>query len=269
MLRRLLLQPNRPRSMPSSLLSSIDPRGGGSLALFATAAVCTFGAAAAASRVQRSVRQRRASQAMKAKLSTAASDASRPKKSSLYTRTGDAGESSLYNNERRPKDDLVFEALGTVDELHAHVGLAAEYCEAADNGLQEKLREVQSRLIDLGACVGTPRTGDDADRKVIRTAFDAAHVETLERATDEVDGRLPPLKTFILAGGGLAASHLHVARTVCRRAERAVVPLVARGSTDETVTKYLNRLSDLLFACARYACEFEGRAEVTYRPGKR
>lgn len=254
-------------------------------ALFSSAVITSLALRAASQRVARTVRRRRQSTSLKESLADlqmaaaaaesksdpspspegAGSASSKPKKSTLYTRTGDAGESSLYNAERRRKDDEVFQALGAVDELNAHLGLAAEHCEKVDNGLQSTLREVQSRLIDIGAAVGTPRDSTKSSSKLTRTTFADSHVEYLEGVTDELDGRLPALKNFILAGGGLSASHLHVARTVCRRAERRVVPLVRDGQVEDSVSKYLNRLSDMLFAAARYAASFEGKSDVVYR----
>mmetsp|Transcript_43722 Transcript_43722/g.137308 ORF Transcript_43722/g.137308 Transcript_43722/m.137308 type:complete len:286 (+) Transcript_43722:646-1503(+) len=188
-----------------------------------------------------------------------------PAKSKLYTRTGDGGVSSLYNMERREKDDLVFEALGAVDELHAHLGVAAEHAIMVGNGLHDTIRSIQSRLIDVGAAIGTPRETTTSDRKLKRTEFPEHYVLRLERYADALDSQLPPLRNFILAGGGFCAAHLHVARTVCRRSERVVVGLIRSGQTEPSVGKFLNRLSDTLFAAARYAALCEGKGETAYR----
>jgi cob(I)alamin adenosyltransferase len=187
------------------------------------------------------------------------------KKSMLYTKTGDKGESSLFNGKRKPKDDAIFDALGTVDELNAHVGMSREFCKQVHNGLSDKLEIIQSRLLDIGACVATPIDTTTNESKLKRVQFDEKHVSTLESWIDELDSQLPPLKNFILPSGGLSASALHITRTVCRRAERCVVPLVREGQTDRVVQIYLNRLSDFFFAAARFAAHFEKREEVLYR----
>ena len=184
----------------------------------------------------------------------------------IYTKTGDQGNSSLFNGERRRKDDLVFAALGDSDELNAALGLAHAHCEA-DGGeravvLLPQLGTVQSRLFDLGSAVATPRTQSSAAR-LERTAFDdhGASTAELEQWIDALDAELPPLRNFILPGGGLAAASLHVARSVRRRAERSIVPLVLDGECEDAASIYLNRLSDYLFVAARYVAV----GEVTYQ----
>lgn len=186
----------------------------------------------------------------------------------IYTKTGDGGESSLFTGERRAKEDVVFHALGTTDELNSFVGLAREYCEQSKNGLDEKLQMIQSLLLDIGANVATPRNAADADARLRRTEFSDVHVTTLEKWIDELDAELPPLKNFILPSGGLASSHLHVCRSVCRRAERLVTPLVKDGQASPAVGRYLNRLSDFLFVAARHAAKAEGKEEVIYKKPK-
>ncbi|TYZ62695.1 hypothetical protein PybrP1_010299 [[Pythium] brassicae (nom. inval.)] len=185
----------------------------------------------------------------------------------VYTKTGDKGTSQLFSGERRPKNDAVFKALGDTDELNAHVGLATEWARAASNAfLPPKLEQVQSRLFDVGACVATPLTSAPRSKKNRAGAFDDANVTVLERWIDEMDAELPPLTSFILpSGGGLASTQLHVARAVCRRAERRVVPLAAAGDVDAAVLRYLNRLSDFLFVAARYAALKEGKAETKWQ----
>lgn len=190
---------------------------------------------------------------------------SKRKKSMVYTRSGDKGTSSLYNGERRSKTDGVFQALGEQDELNACVGIAREHCHRSKNGLEDQLIEIQSRLFDLGAAVATPTTDRTSKDKLQYTALDPAFTDQLEQWIDELDAQLPPLTTFILPSGGFSSSHLHLARVVCRRAERAVLPLVQAGTVDEEVGKYLNRLSDFLFVAARTAAYRENREEVEWR----
>lgn len=182
----------------------------------------------------------------------------------IYTKTGDSGTSSLYNGERRDKTDVVFEALGDIDELNSTVGLAREFCGQASAELVAQLELTQSRLLDVGSAVATPVDRSSAS-KLQRTAFDAAHTQQLEQWIDEMDAKLPALKNFILPGGGQAAALLHMARSICRRAERSTVPLVKAGSTDAAVGTYLNRLSDYLFTAARYSSMLEGKQEVVYK----
>ena len=159
----------------------------------------------------------------------------------IYTKTGDKGSSSLYTGERRTKADGVFEALGSVDELNAHLGLAREHFRlqsasspsGTSDDLCQQIDEIQARLLDVGSHIATPRSADEEDAKKIKhTEFDETHVLNLERWIDAMDENLPPLKNFILPSGGLAASQAHVARTVCRRAERDIVPLYEANKVD-------------------------------------
>ena len=195
----------------------------------------------------------------------AAPSDSKRKKSMLYTRTGDQGMSSLYNGERRAKTDPIFDALGEQDELCAAIGIAREYCHISQNGLSPMLIDIQSRLFDLGACVATPRNDKSSPDKIVYTTFSARHTEQLEAWIDALDAEMNPLTTFIIPSGGLSSTHLHMARVVCRRAERAVFPLVMLGQIDQEVGRYLNRLSDLLFAAARVAASREGHAEIPWK----
>jgi len=181
----------------------------------------------------------------------------------IYTKTGDKGTSQLYSGERRSKDDDVFNALGATDELNASIGVAREYCVMADNGLADQLEEIQSRLFDLGAAIATPPTA--ADRKKARTQFEEEHITKLEEWIDTWDEQLAPLTNFILPSGGLSATHLHVARGVCRRAERTVIPLFAAEQVAPEVARFLNRLSDYLFVAARTASRVEDKPEVIWK----
>lgn len=188
------------------------------------------------------------------------------KKASIYTRTGDKGTSSLYNGERRSKTDITFEVLGHQDELNAIIGIAREYCILSNNGLDDMLAEIQSRLFDLGAAVATPLSSSEEKRQY--TEFPSYHIEQLEIWIDELDAQLPPITNFVIPSGGLSCTHLNHARTVCRRAERAAVELVQTGKVDAEVGKYLNRLSDLLFVFGRIAASRENKEEKLWQKAK-
>jgi cob(I)alamin adenosyltransferase len=183
--------------------------------------------------------------------------------SRIYTKAGDAGETGLGDGRRVPKDHPRVEAYGQVDELNAVLGLLAAYCpEWPEGGL---VRSVQNDLFDVGAdlCV-PPADGEPLGQRLRVTA---AQAERLERAIDRVNEPLGPLHSFVLPGGTPAAAWLHLARTVCRRAERAVVALVRLEPVNPQVLVYLNRLSDLLFVLARSAND-GGQADVLWVPGQ-
>ena len=184
----------------------------------------------------------------------------------IYTRTGDQGTSQLYSGERRPKDDDVFMALGDTDELNAALGIVREYM-ANTSPLTSQIETIQSRLFDIGAAIATPRISSTkvaSERKLNKTQFADENVTTLERWIDAMETELTPLKTFILPSGGVAATHLHLARAVCRRAERRISPLAINGSVESQVYKYMNRLSDYLFVAARFSAMKEGREETPW-----
>lgn len=183
----------------------------------------------------------------------------------IYTKTGDAGESSLYNGQRLPKDDDYFQALGDVDELNSVIGVAREYCEEGNhNETTTQLEIIQSILLDVGSAVATPLPSS-SKHKLERTKFDATHTPIVEGWLDAMDDALPPLKNFILPSGGKAASFLHMARSVCRRAERAVVVLQRKDVVDNEVAIFMNRLSDYLFTAARFVSLQAGKPEVIYK----
>ena len=177
----------------------------------------------------------------------------------IYTRAGDAGETSLGDGSRVPKTDLRIEAYGTVDELNSFVGLAL----AGDlpDEFRPWLERVQNDLFDLGADLSVPL--EDERRERLRVT--AEQVERLEELCDLVNERLEPLRSFVLPGGTEAAARLHVARAVCRRAERLAVALAAEHEVNPSALAYLNRLSDLLFILARAANA--GSPEPLWRPG--
>ena len=152
---------------------------------------------------------------------------STPKKSSIYTKTGDTGTTVLYNMTRIKKTEDYFEALGDVDEVNSFLGLALQHCTEASDPLSTMLPEIQSRLLDIGSHLATP-LGSSSKAQTDRTACDPAWIEQLELWIDELDAKLPALRNFILPSGGALSATLHVARTVTRRAERHTVPLVER-----------------------------------------
>jgi len=193
----------------------------------------------------------------------------------VYTRTGDAGSSSLFNGQRRQKDDLVFAALGDTDELNAALGLARAHCDTqlvtypALSIFPSQIDMIQSRLLDLGSAIATPQSSSN-DAQLQRASFDAdgEEAQQLEGWIDAMDASLPPLRNFILPSGGLVSASLHVARATCRRAERSVVPLIRENECPEAVGIFLNRLSDYLFVAARYAALKMDHPETQYQKPK-
>jgi cob(I)alamin adenosyltransferase len=177
----------------------------------------------------------------------------------IYTRAGDAGETSLGDGSRVPKTDARIEAYGTVDELNSVIGLTL----AADLPVQFRpwLEQVQNDLFDLGADLSVPLE----DRRRERLRMTPSQVERLEELCDLVNEELEPLKSFVLPGGTEAAARLHVARAVCRRAERRSAALAEGHEVNPAALAYLNRLSDLLFILARAANA--GSQEPLWRPG--
>jgi cob(I)alamin adenosyltransferase len=177
----------------------------------------------------------------------------------IYTRGGDAGETSLGDGSRVSKLDARIAAYGTVDELNAVVGVVV--AGGCPDTIGEVLRRVQNELFDLGADLSVPIEHE------ARLRVTQEQVDRLEDECDRFNAELPELKSFVLPGGSEAAARLHVARTVCRRAEREA--LVAAGAYDVNplALVYLNRLSDLLFILARAANAADGRAEPLWRPG--
>ncbi|HEX2556204.1 MAG TPA: cob(I)yrinic acid a,c-diamide adenosyltransferase [Microvirga sp.] len=183
----------------------------------------------------------------------------------IYTRTGDQGTTGLASGERRPKYDLRIEAYGTVDETNACIGLARLH--TSGHKVDPMLGRIQNDLFDLGADLATPDTGKPLKYEPLRIV--EAQVDRLEAEIDALNGALAPLRSFVLPGGTPAAAALHLARTVCRRAERLTVELAAKP--DEAVSpacvKYLNRLSDFLFVAARVVND-DGARDVLWVPGQ-
>jgi cob(I)alamin adenosyltransferase len=183
----------------------------------------------------------------------------------IYTRTGDDGSTALGSGERRPKYDLRVAAYGTVDETNAAIGIARLHLRA-EAEVDAILARVQNDLFDLGADLAVPETGRNEKRERLRVVD--SQVDRLEADIDKLNAGLAPLKSFVLPGGEPAAAHLHLARTVCRRAERLVVELAARKEerVGAAAVRYLNRLSDLLFVAARYV-NGRGARDVLWVPG--
>jgi cob(I)alamin adenosyltransferase len=182
----------------------------------------------------------------------------------IYTRTGDAGRTRLATGETVSKSDGRVEAYGAVDETNACVGLARLHT-GADAAFDALLGRIQNELFDLGADLATPPKPDEVEGQALRIV--ESQVARLEGEIDAMNDQLPALKTFILPGGTAAAAALHLARTVCRRAEREAVRLVECGApVCAPALRYLNRLSDLLFVAARYAND-GGASEVFWRAG--
>lgn len=168
----------------------------------------------------------------------------------IYTKQGDRGQSVLFDGTRVPKNNPRLETYGTVDELNSHLGLAAADC--PDPTLRQLLTTLQGQLLELGSDLATP-TGSPNEGKVRRININ--HISFLEEQIDQATAQLPPLRRFILPGGSVTAARLHIARTVCRRAERLLVTLMQDPAApmSDTPLIYLNRLSDLLFTLARLA----------------
>jgi cob(I)alamin adenosyltransferase len=177
----------------------------------------------------------------------------------IYTRGGDAGETSLGDGSRVSKLDARIAAYGTVDELNAAVGVVV--AGACPDTIREVLLRVQNELFDLGADLSVP-IEDEARLRVTQEQVDG-----LEDECDRFNAELPELKSFVLPGGSEAAARLHVARTVCRRAEREALIAAAAHDVNPLALVYLNRLSDLLFILARAANAADGRVEPLWRPG--
>ncbi|XP_077732144.1 corrinoid adenosyltransferase MMAB isoform X1 [Canis aureus] len=187
-----------------------------------------------------------------------------PRIPKIYTKTGDKGFSSTFTGERRPKDDQVFEAVGTTDELSSAIGFALEFITEKGHPFAEELQKIQCSLQDVGSALATPHSSA-REAHLRHATFEAGPILELEQWIDKYSNQLPPLTAFILPSGGKSSCALHFCRAVCRRAERRVVPLVQMGETNANVAKFLNRLSDYLFTLARYVAMKEGNQEKIYK----
>ena len=184
----------------------------------------------------------------------------------IYTRTGDDGTTGLGSGERRLKSDVRIDAYGTVDEANSCIGLARLSTADAHPEIDAMLGRIQNDLFDLGADLATPQRDKELGWEPLRIV--EAQVTRLETEIDLVNAAIPPLNSFILPGGSALAAHLHVARTVCRRAERLIAQLAATEGeiVSEFALAYANRLSDFLFVAARRANE-NGAADILWVPG--
>ena len=183
--------------------------------------------------------------------------------SKIYTRTGDAGETALGNGARVAKFDTRVAAYGTVDEANACAGMARLH---ATGEADARLALIQNDLFDLGADLCRPESPDDATAEYPPLRVNAAQVERLEAEIDQMNTGLDVLKSFVLPGGTALAAHLHLLRTVTRRAERLAMELATQEPVNPQALKYLNRLSDWCFVAARVAND-DGRADVLWVPG--
>jgi cob(I)alamin adenosyltransferase len=184
----------------------------------------------------------------------------------IYTRTGDDGTTALGTGERRKKYDLRIAAYGTLDETNAAIGIARLHT-SGDAALDPALARIQNDLFDAGADLATPGKGKGPGGA--RLTVTDAQVTWLESEIDRLNAGIAPLRSFILPGGSVVAAYLHLARTICRRAERLIAELQERPNESVTpeVLKYVNRLSDFLFVAARYAND-QGARDVLWQPGQ-
>ena len=176
----------------------------------------------------------------------------------IYTKTGDKGETSLFGGARLPKSHLRIEAYGTVDELNSYIGLVRDCL--TEESTRILLKNIQDRLFDVGSNLAV-----DPAKKMQVPEIQSIDIEVLEQAMDKMDESLAPLKNFILPGGHTTVSFCHIARTVCRRAERNVVALSMHDEVDEILIQYLNRLSDYLFILARKIAADLGVEEINLK----
>ncbi|MCX5494573.1 cob(I)yrinic acid a,c-diamide adenosyltransferase [Kaistia dalseonensis] len=182
----------------------------------------------------------------------------------IYTKTGDDGTTGLGAGERRLKSDLRVESYGTVDETNSVIGTVRLHL-AAFPDLDAMLGRIQNDLFDLGADLSTPPASVKPGREALRIIDH--QVERLEGEIDLLNAELAPLRSFVLPGGTAAAAHLHVARTVARRAERLMVELATREEVGPSAMRYINRLSDFLFVAARFVND-RGSGDVLWVPGQ-
>ena len=181
----------------------------------------------------------------------------------IYTKTGDKGMTSLIGGKRVPKNSARLESYGTIDELNSYLGMIRAFPLEAQ--ILNELVEIQSRLFDVG---GNLATDPEAENVKIALGVSGSDIELQEKGIDRMDAEVPPMKYFVLPGGNQCISFCHIARTVCRRAERRILDLAAEAEVDELVLKYVNRLSDYLFMLSRKVAHDMGIEEMPWMPGK-
>lgn len=183
-------------------------------------------------------------------------------KSNLYTGTGDNGTTSLVGGQRVSKTCIRLDSYGTIDEFSSFLGVAAA-CPQCPAELLSKFEHIQNRLFDVGCYLATAVEGDN---RPLCNATDEREIRQLETWIDETDSLCPVIRAFVLPGGSVAGAHCHVARAVCRRAERRILELAASEFVDPLLLRWLNRLSDFLFIAARYCNVAAGVEEITWKP---
>ena len=183
----------------------------------------------------------------------------------IYTKTGDDGTTALGSGKRVRKNDARIEAYGTVDETNAAIGVARLALPLSDAAVSEMLARIQNDLFDVGADLCVPETGEPLPYTPLRVSM--SQVDRLEREIDEMNAGMAPLASFVLPGGSQAAASLHLARTICRRAERAIVELmqIEGEAVSDAVRQYMNRLSDHLFVASRYV-NGKGKTDMLWKP---
>lgn len=183
-------------------------------------------------------------------------------KSNLYTRTGDTGQTSLVGGERVDKDSERLEAYGCLDEFSSHLGLLASMPRVTEE-MRGQLLAIQNELFNTGSYLATAQTPGEPTQ--CRSLTDGSRIATVEQWIDTLDEQTPKIRAFVLPGGCEESAQAHVCRTVCRRAERRVISLSRQEYVDPAVIRYLNRLSDYLFAAARYLNFNAGIAEIVWK----
>ena len=183
----------------------------------------------------------------------------------IYTKTGDDGTTGLVSGQRVGKDDLRVEAFGSVDEVNAAIGLARSRLGQDNPLIDEMLSSIQNDLFDLGADLATPTIADEAEGQALR--IQPEQVGRIEQEIDQLNAKLEPLTSFILPGGKQGVAELHLARTICRRAERVMVSLAKIEEINQQACLYMNRLSDFLFVASRYMND-HGAADILWTPGQ-
>lgn len=180
----------------------------------------------------------------------------------IYTKTGDKGSTGLIGGTRVLKSHLRIETYGTVDELNSYLGLCRDHINDEDS--RRLIREIQDRLFTIGSSLATD---PEREPKMKLPDLEESDITVLENEIDRIDDIVPALKSFVIPGGNISVSHLHVARCICRRAERCCVRLQAENEeVDEIVIRYLNRLSDYLFMLCRYISHILGAEEIPWKP---